>query len=102
MGACAVHEVVSDHDLVLRGFGRGDDELEKDSQANLSRLRLELRGLAKWAEITRKRASNGKPSNVREAVCARQRFDEKKAEIDALTSRLSEVHSRKRHSAHDY
>ena len=29
MGACAAHEEVSDHDLVLRVFRRGDDELEK-------------------------------------------------------------------------
>ena len=91
----AAHEVVSYHDLDLRGFRRGDDVFEKDSQANLSLLHLELRDLAKWVDITRKCASNGKPSNVRETVHARQRFDEKKAEIDALTSR-------KRHSALDY
>ena len=91
----ATHEVVTYHDLDLRGFRRGDDVFGKDSQANLSQLRLELREFAKWADITRKCASNGKPSNVREAVHARQRFDEKKAEIDALTSR-------KRHSAHDH
>ena len=90
----AAHEVMSYHDLDLRGFRRGDDVFEKDSQANLSQLRLELRELAKWAAITRKCASNGKPSNVRAAVHARQRFDEE-AEIDALTSRM-------RHSAHDY
>ena len=64
----AAHEVVSYHDLALRGFRRGDDVFEKDSQASLSQLRLELRKLAKWADITRKCASNGKPSNVREAV----------------------------------
>ena len=51
MGVSAAHEVVSNHDLALRGFRRGDDEFEKDSHANLSR----------------------KPSNVREAVHARQR-----------------------------
>ena len=67
-----------------------------------SQLRLELRELAKWADFTRKCALNGKPSNVREAVYARQKFDEKKAEIDARTSRLSEIHSRKNHSAHNY
>ena len=65
----------------------GDEELEKDSQANLSQWRLELRELAQWAEITRKCAVNGEPIHVREAVCAKQRFDEKKAQIDALTSR---------------
>ena len=68
---------MSYHDLALRGLRRVDDVFEKDSQANLSQLRLELRELAKWADITRKCALNGKPSNVREAVHARQRFDEK-------------------------
>ena len=52
---------------------------------NLSQLRLELRELAKWAEITRTCALNRKPIHVREAVCAKLRFDEKKAQIDALT-----------------
>ena len=45
------------------------------------------RELSKCAEITRNFVLNGKPSNAREAVCARQQFDEKKAEIDALASR---------------
>ena len=37
----AAHEVVSYHDLALRGFRRVDDVFEKDSQAILSQLRLE-------------------------------------------------------------
>ena len=61
MGACAAHEVVSDHHRGTRTGSGGDDELEKDSQANLSQLRLELRELAKWAEITTKCALSGKP-----------------------------------------
>ena len=67
----------------------------------LSQLRLELQELSKWIESTRKCALNGKPNNVREAVCAKQRFDEKKAQIDALSSRLSEIRSRKRRVAYD-
>ena len=71
---------------------RREDELDKDLQANLSLLRLELRELSKGAEITRKCALNGKANNARDAFCARVRFDEKKAQIDALTSRLTRSH----------
>ena len=92
MGTCASHEVVSDRDLVPAVPGALAPALEammsskKGSQANLSQLRRELRELVKWTEITRKCALNGKPIHVREAVCAKLRFDEKKAQIDAHTS----------------
>ena len=33
---------------------------------------------------------NGKPGNVKGAVCARQRYDDKKDKVEALTSRLFE------------
>ena len=39
---------------------------------------------------------NGKWNNVKEAVCARQRYDDKKAQIEALTRRLFETHSREK------
>ena len=60
--------------------------LKKTHSRTLLQLRLELRGLAKWAEITRKCALNGKPIHVREAVWAKLQFDEKKAQNDALAS----------------
>ena len=64
MGACAAHEVVSDRDMGSRDSRStrtstgGDDEVDKDSQADLSQL-----------------------------LCAKLRIDEKKAQIEALTRR---------------
>ena len=46
-----------------------ENVLDDDLHESLSRLYLELREFSKWADIIRRCAVNGKPNNVKEAVC---------------------------------
>ena len=69
---------------------------DDDPQASLSGLHHGLRDFSKRAETTGRCVVNGRPNNVKEAVCATQQHDDKKDQIEALTIRLFDTHSRKK------